>query len=143
MLGDQLFLRALKEYINRWTGKHPTPYDFFFTFDDVTGQDLNWFWKPWFFEFGYPDLAIEKVEVANNKLRISIRRVGNIPTPVKLKVVYENESYEEIYYSADIWKGNNLLYVIEVELTDTLKEVQLGDLTIPDSNRENNIYLVH
>ena len=143
MIRDDIFLKALKEYIHRWTGKHPTPYDFFFTFDEVTGQDLNWFWKPWFFEFGYPDLAIEKVVAENNKLKVSIRRVGIIPTPVKLKVIYENESSEEFYYSADIWKENDLFYVIEVELTDILKEVQLGDSTIPDSNRENNNYLVH
>ena len=143
MLGDEIFLNAIREFINRWKGKHPTPYDFFYTFDDVAGKDLSWFWKPWFFEYGYPDLAIEKVEVDNNKLRITIQRVGNIPTPVKLKVVYENESDEEFYYSAEVWKENDLFYVIEVELTNTLKEVQLGDKTIPDSNRENNIYLVH
>ena len=59
VLGDELFLKALQEYINRWNGKHPTPYDFFFTFEDVTKQDLSWFWKPWFFEYGYPDLAMK------------------------------------------------------------------------------------
>ncbi|HEY6435904.1 MAG TPA: M1 family metallopeptidase, partial [Ignavibacteriaceae bacterium] len=57
MIGDQLFHQSMQEFIQRWKGKHPTPYDFFFTFNDVTGQDLNWFWKPWFFESGYPDLA--------------------------------------------------------------------------------------
>ncbi len=143
MLGDELFLQAFQEFIKRWNGKHPTPYDFYFTFNEVTGENLNWFWNPWFFESGYPDLAIEKVEVENKKLRITIQRVGNIPTPVKLKVVYENESEEEFYYSAEGWKENNIFYVIEVELTNTLKEIQLGDSTIPDSNRENNIYLVH
>ena len=143
MLGDELFLKALQEYIYRWNGKHPTPYDFFFTFNDVTGQDLTWFWEPWFFENGYPDLAIEKVELVNNKIRISIRRIGNIPTPIKLKVVYENETIEEFYYSVGVWNNNNSFYMIEVEPTDSLKEVQLGDSKIPDSNRENNIYLVH
>ncbi|MCW9065050.1 MAG: M1 family metallopeptidase [Ignavibacteriaceae bacterium] len=143
MLGDELFLKALQEYIYRWNGKHPTPYDFFFTFNDVSGQDLTWYWEPWFFENGYPDLAIEKIEVANNKIRISIRRIGNIPTPIKLKMVYENETIEEFHYSAGVWNNNNSFYVIEVEPTDSLKEVQLGDSTIPDSNRENNIYLVH
>lgn len=143
MLGDEIFLNALWEFINRWKGKHPTPYDFFFTFNDIANQDLTWFWNPWFFEYGYPDLAIEKVEIENNKLRISIRRVGNIPTPVKLKVIYENGTNEDLYYSADVWKEDNLFYEMEIELSDTLKEVQLGDLTIPDSNRENNLYLVH
>ena len=143
MLGDQLFLQALKEFIHRWNGKHPTPYDFFFTFNDITGKDLNWFWKPWFFEYGYPDLAIEKVIIDNGKAEVIIRKIGNVPTPVKLKVVYENETNEEFYYSADVWKENKLVYEIQLELSDILKEIQLGDLTIPDSNRENNLYIVH
>jgi hypothetical protein len=58
-------------------------------------------------------------------------------------MVYENETIEEFHYSAGVWNNNNSFYVIEVEPTDSLKEVQLGDSTIPDSNRENNIYLVH
>ena len=46
----------------RWAGKHPTPYDFFFTFNDISGENLDWFWQPWFFGFQYLDLAIMKVE---------------------------------------------------------------------------------
>jgi Peptidase family M1 domain len=142
-LGDELFIRALKEYIHRWNGKHPTPYDFFFTFENVTGQNLSWFWKPWFFDFGYPDLAIKKVEAVDGKTQITIQRLGNVPIPIKLKLIYENESTEEIYYSADIWKEGIEEFKIEHETVQVLKEIQLGDVTIPDSNRENNIFLVH
>lgn len=143
MLGDELFLKALQEYINRWTGKHPTPYDFFFTFNNVTGQNLNWFWNAWFFEFGYPDLAIEKVSGSVGKSEVTIRKAGNIPTPVKLKITYEDESREECYYSAAIWKNGDDTFLAEINLSGILKQIELGDLTIPDSNSENNIYLVH
>lgn len=143
MLGDDIFLKALQEYINRWNRKHPTPYDFFFTFNDVIGKNLNWFWNPWFFENGYPDLAIEKVLNKDDRVEVVIRRVGNVPTPVKLKVIYENETSEEYYFAADIWIDNKDLFSTEIQLNDILKEVQLGDLQIPDSNRENNLYLVH
>jgi hypothetical protein len=143
MLGDDVFLRALQEYINRWNGKHPTPYDFFFTFNDVAGKNLDWFWNPWFFENGYPDLAIEKVSDKDDRVEVVIRKVGNIPTPVKLKVIYENETSEEYYFSADIWIDNEDIFSTEIKLSDILKEIQLGDLRIPDSNRENNLYLVH
>ena len=37
------------------------PYDFFNTLNDVSGQNLNWLIKPWFFEFGYVDLSIKEV----------------------------------------------------------------------------------
>lgn len=143
MLGDELFLQALQEYINRWSGKHPTPYDFYFTFNEVTGKNLNWFWNPWFFESGYPDLAIERVVVDDGKAEITIRKVGNVPTPVKLKLIYENETSEEIYFTADVWKAGNEFFFTEIILTDILKEIQLGDLRIPDSNRDNNLFVVH
>lgn len=142
-LGDEIFLKALQEYINRWSGKHPTSYDFFFTFNEVTEQNLNWFWKPWFFEMGYPDLAIDKVVVNDEKAGITIRKVGNVPTPVKLKVSYENETSEEFYYRADVWKEGNENFSIEINLKDILKQIELGDLIIPDSNRDNNLFLVH
>jgi hypothetical protein len=143
MLGDDLFLKALQEYINRWKGKHPTPHDFFFTFNDVTGQNLNWFWIPWFFEFGYPDLAIDRVSVSEGKTEVTIRKDGNIPTPVKLKITYEDESSDEYYYSSEIWKKGDDTFLVEISLSGILKQIELGDLTIPDTNSDNNLYLVH
>jgi hypothetical protein len=143
MLGDEIFLKALQEYINRWSGKHPTPYDFYFTFNEATRQNLNWFWNPWFFESGYPDLAIDRVVTKDGKAEISIRKVGDLPTPVKLKVIYENETSEEFYFNAGIWKDGNDIFIAKIKLSDILKEIQLGDLIIPDSNRENNLFVVH
>lgn len=144
MLGDEIFLKSLKEFINRWNGKHPTPYDFFFTFNEVTGENLNWFWNPWFFESGFPDLAIDKVmQTDDSKVKITIKKVGNIPTPVQLKVTYENGSSEEYYFTAGIWKEGDDIFTTEITIPDVLKEIELGDIRIPDSNRDNNLYLAH
>ena len=143
MLGDKLFVTALREYIKRWKGKHPGPYDMFFTFNDITGQNLNWFWTPWFFDFGYPDLAIDKVEIENTSAKILIRKNGSVPTPVHLKLIYQDETEDEIYQSSEVWKDGKEIFEISVELKGILNEIQLGSLTIPDSNRDNNIYLVH
>lgn len=143
MLGDNLFVEALQEFIKRWTGKHPGPYDMFYTFNEITGQNLNWFWRPWFFDFGFPDLAIDKVEIENTSAKIKIRKNGNLPTPVFLKLIYQDGTEDKIYYSIEVWKDGKEIFVISVELTGILNEIQLGSLTIPDSNRENNIYLVH
>jgi hypothetical protein len=143
MLGNELFQKAFKEYIHRWSGKHPIPYDFYFTFNNVIGQDLSWFWKPWFFEIGYPDLAIDKVDVQDGKATIKIRNDGIIPVPVKLTVDYEDGSSEVFYFKADVWKSSEKIFVTEVVLKGTLKQINLGDINIPDSNIENNLYVVH
>jgi aminopeptidase N len=58
VLGQDKFKAVLQEYMRRWNGKHPIPYDFFYSFNAAAGEDLSWFWRPWFFEKGYPDLAL-------------------------------------------------------------------------------------
>ena len=88
--------------MNRWNGKHPMPYDFFFTFNEASGQDLNWLYKPWFFEFGYPDLGIEKVSQEKKSLNITIQKIGKLPVPIYIEVFYHDESKEIINETADV-----------------------------------------
>ena len=47
--------------MERWHGKHPIPWDFFNTMNDVSGKNLNWFWNSWFFTNSYIDLAVKSV----------------------------------------------------------------------------------
>ena len=96
-LGRDTFRKALQEYIYRWNGKHPIPYDFFNSFDDYLGKDLSWYWKPWFFEFGVPDLAIKSYDKKNNLLEMEIEKVGNIPIPIKISLMKDGVSVKEIY----------------------------------------------
>ncbi|MEO8583553.1 MAG: M1 family metallopeptidase, partial [Flavitalea sp.] len=49
VLGDSLFDFAFKEYARRWAFKHPTPADLFRTMEDASGDDLDWFWRGWFY----------------------------------------------------------------------------------------------
>ncbi len=66
ILGPDRFDYAFKEYIKRWAYKHPTPWDFFRTMDNVAGEDLSWFWKAWFMENYKFDQAIASVTYDNN-----------------------------------------------------------------------------
>ena len=47
VLGPDRFDAAFREYIRRWAFKHPTPWDFFHTIENVGGEDLGWFWRGW------------------------------------------------------------------------------------------------
>ena len=61
MLGDKLYFKALHQYMNEWKGKHPVPYDFFYSINSGSGKNLNWFWNKWFFGWDFPDLALKNV----------------------------------------------------------------------------------
>ncbi|MDV3310103.1 MAG: M1 family metallopeptidase [Cyclobacteriaceae bacterium] len=62
VLGEELFDRAFREYANRWAFKHPKPADFFRTMEDVSGVDLDWFWRGWFFGTDHVDLEVADVK---------------------------------------------------------------------------------
>ena len=141
MLGKKLFLKALHQYIDEWHGKHPIPYDFFYTFNKVTGQNLDWFWKPWFFEFGAPDVAIKNVTEENGKINIEVEKVGKIPIPVAAKIYYKDGSVDSTYNSAMIWKDGNKTYSIEFNSDKPFNKVEIGNKDIPDVNKKNNIYI--
>jgi hypothetical protein len=63
VLGRELFDYAFKTYAQRWKFKRPTPADFFRTMEDAAGQDLDWFWRGWFYTTDHVDLGITNVRV--------------------------------------------------------------------------------
>ncbi len=144
-MGDELFSSALKEFMNRWNGKHPLPYDFFNTFNEVAGEDLSWFWNPWFYQYSFPDLAIKDVKVTYEKILVTIKKVGSVPIPVQLKFVYDEVDKQEIIYeNASIWKDGKDEIVLEYKLSDAANviKIELGSDLIPDTDKTNNIYLL-
>jgi hypothetical protein len=139
MLGEEKFSKGLKAYVDRWKWKHPTPYDFFFTFEDVLNIDLSWFWNPWFFEFGYPDLAIEEVKKIGQAYHVTIRKKGNLPVPVKIKVNFADGTSEKMEASTMVWKNKDQ-HTFQVQSEKVLESIELGGPKIPDIFENNNTY---
>jgi len=136
-IGKPTFKKALQKYIARWKGKHPVPYDFYHTIEDVTGENLDWFWRPWFFEFGAPDLEVEKVSNIRNTYIIKINKLGKIPVPVKVELFFDDGTSATHYESCKIWKNKSSL---EVKINSEKKaiKVTVGGATIPDIDKKNN-----
>ncbi|GAO43557.1 hypothetical protein FPE01S_02_06620 [Flavihumibacter petaseus NBRC 106054] len=61
IMGRELFDYAFKEYSRRWAFKHPQPADLFRTLEDASGEDLDWFWRGWFYSTDATDIAIDTV----------------------------------------------------------------------------------
>lgn len=143
LLGKELFLRALQEYIHRWNGKYPTPYDFFFTFNDVANEDLSWFWKPWFFEIAYPDLAIKDAKKDNDEWEIIVENKGGLPVSIELTFMYADGSSEKIHESARAWKSQSNIVVLKLQTQKQLVEIILGNDKIPDTDKKDNRKLIN
>jgi len=136
-LGDARFREALRTFVSRWKYKHPIPYDFFFTFDRLAGEDLSWFWNPWFFDRGYPDLTIYAVE--NDT--ITVEKSGLLPVPVHLILVYDDGSEELFSEPMSVWKDGKKYVQIPLKSQKKLLRASLDTERIPDVNKSNNEYL--
>jgi hypothetical protein len=64
IVGRELFDEAFRTYARRWAFKSPTPADFFRTIEDATGEDLDWFWRGWFYGTDACDIAIDTIKHA-------------------------------------------------------------------------------
>ncbi len=142
LLGYEKFHQCMTEYMDRWKGKHPAPFDFFQTWNDVSGQNLDWFWRPWFFDWGFPDLGIQGVikdEAANNEV-IMVERKGNIPVPIHLEVEYTDGSKETFHETAAVWRDGKQNLRMACAEGKKVKSAKLGATTIPDADRKDNVW---
>jgi hypothetical protein len=135
-LGEELFLNCYQEFIARWADKSPTPYDLFYTFENVSGQDLHWIWKPWFFEFGYADVKIESFSEG----MLSVSMVGNQPMPLVIDLESHDGTFRTLYESVGIWRDGKRVYTVSIPEHAEVKGVVLNR-DIPDADRSNNTYL--
>ena len=53
-VGDSAFFKALNVYLNNFKFKNAEAHNLRMAFEQVTGQDLNWYWNQWYFEADIP-----------------------------------------------------------------------------------------
>jgi len=108
VLGPEVFDTAFREYTRRWAFKHPQPADFFRTIDQVSGRDLSWFWRGFFFTTAALDQSVETVRQApDSGAQIVIRSLGAAVMPVELRVGYADGTDDLIKLPVEIWYGGN------------------------------------
>ena len=94
VLGPEVFDTAFREYTRRWAFKHPQPADFFRTIEEVSGRDLAWFWRGFFYTTAALDQSVESVkETPDGTAFISLRSLGAAVMPVELELAFDDGSY--------------------------------------------------
>lgn len=140
LLGDQLFRKCLHEYIEQWHGKHPLPWDFFYSFNTSSGKDLNWFWNSWYFSNHYIDLAVEQVTPSSTGYTIVINNIGGYPAPVDIVAVYADGTSETFHKTPAIWMGNQAAATVTIATNKKIKSLRLDGGIFMDADLSNNIW---
>lgn len=138
ILGAEKFDKAFRSYIKTWAYKHPQPTDFFNHMENVSGENLDWFWKGWFYSNGNIDLAINGVYPYGANFIVSLSNLGEIPMPVLLEITYEDGQKERKMLPVEIWfKGNQWNHLIKADKKVVAVEID-PDKVVTDINAGND-----
>ena len=97
VIGWDNTFKALKRFYNDYKFSHPTPNDFKRSAERVTGAVLDWYLVDWTQTTNTIDYGIKTAEVNGDSAQITLERIGRMPMPIDLVVVYEDESAESFY----------------------------------------------
>ena len=140
MLGDELFGKCLHGFMDRWHGKHPVPWDFFYSFNNISGKNLNWFWNAWYFSHNYIDLAIEKINSNTNEQQVIVKNIGGFPIPVDLQLEYTDGTKETIHKTPAVWESNLQQATISIKSAKTIQSAKLVTDIYVDADESNNTW---
>ena len=138
MLGDATFKRALHGFIDRWHGKHPIPWDFFNTFNDLTGRNLNWFFSAWYFDNSYIDLAVRGVTRGANGYRVALENIGGMPAPVDIVATYADGTTQTFHQTPAIWLANLQKTTVSIPSRKAVSSVSLEHGIWMDADTAND-----
>jgi hypothetical protein len=142
VVGKERFDYAFRKYTEAWAFKHPTPYDFFHCINNAAGEDLNWFWKQWFFTTWTFDQAITNVKYVDNNpskgALITIENKGKMILPVIVKVTEHNGQTTTLQLPVEIWQRGGSWTFPYPSKNKIDKVIVDSEQVLPDTDRRNN-----
>jgi hypothetical protein len=142
IIGRERFDHAFKTYIERWAYKHPSPNDFFRTMENVTGEELGWFWKSMILENYRLDQRVVDVSYLDNNPSkgaiITIENNDRMAMPLIIEYETVSGKKERLSYPVEIWQ-NNVQWSTWLRTTERLRSLVIDpDKVFPDMNFGNN-----
>jgi len=140
VLDSATFNRAFRDYIRRWAFKHPQPADFFRTMSNVSGRDLDWFWREWVFTTARLDQAVDSVAGTKDTAYVYLSNRSQMVMPVTLELTYADGTKETRALPIEMWNLGNR-FTARVATPKPLAAVTVDPKRIyPDVDRTNNTW---
>jgi hypothetical protein len=144
ILGPERFDFAFRTYADRWAFKHPTPDDFFRTIENVSGEDLNWFWRSWFKNNWRFDQAISNVKYIKNDpklgVAITVDNLEKMPLPIIVEIKTKSGKVTTMKLPVEVWQRNTS-WTFKADTTEEVESITVDpDHVFPDVNTTNNTW---
>jgi len=126
--------------VRRWAFKHPTPGDWFRTIENVSGQDLAWFWRGFFYSTDVLDIGIDNVVNTEGTAVLTLSKNTSIPFPVSVRLTLSDGSTQDVHLPVDIWARGNV-FKATVAVKSAVAGARLWpDGVVPDWNPANDTW---
>ncbi|HRH43716.1 MAG TPA: M1 family metallopeptidase [Pyrinomonadaceae bacterium] len=140
LLGDELFKKSLHEFMNRWNGKHPLPWDMFNSFNNASGKNLNWFFQNWYFSYNYIDVALKNAILKGKNYSLTINNIGGFAIPLDVVVKYDDGTTDKFHQTPGIWSKNQKQATVLITAKKKVKSITLDGGIYMDADETNNIW---
>ncbi len=161
VIGQDKLMETIRIYYNDFKFKHPVPNDIKRTSEKVSGMELDWYLMDWTQTTNTIDYGIKEVVAEGNTTKIAMERIGLMPMPIDVLVVY-NDGTQETYYAPlrmmrgekdnpypnlkrtvlEDWPWTNPNYGFSIDRPlEDIKAVMIDpSLLMADVNGENNVW---
>lgn len=143
VLGEAEFTRINHKMYQVWAYKHMSPWDLFAFFSAESGQDLSWFWRPWYFATGVLDQSVVGLTDRGRNTTIRLRDNGQNPMPYLIRVTLKDGSTHDVRFEASVVMSkinDKNEFEVSVPYRNVVKVEIDADQFFPDANRSNNVF---
>lgn len=105
VIGQEKLMEALHKYYDDFKFKHPTPNDIKRSAEKVSGIELDWYLTDWTQTTNTIDYAVKSITEIDGKTKITLERIGLMPMPQDILVVYDDGSQETFYAPLRMMRG--------------------------------------
>jgi hypothetical protein len=141
VVGGETFREALSTFLHEWSYRHPYPWDLFRTFERVSGRDLGWFWRSWYYETWSLDHAVAGVERGDGgaTIRVEDRGWGIMPVPLEIELADGTTLTRTI--GVERWLDGRREATATVKVDAPVVRVEIDpSRELPDVDRANNVW---
>jgi len=144
VVGRTTFDRAFREYTQRWAFKHPSPADFFRTIENVSGMDLGWYWRAFWYSTDVLDIGIDNVSMrqqeGQNYAVVALRRYTSVPFPVRLRLLFKDNTTEDVALPVEVWSGGDRYEAVLAVKGPVIGARLWPEGVVPDWNPTNDAW---
>jgi hypothetical protein len=159
ILGDSVRDKILLSFYEKWKFRHPDADDFIRLAEEKSGIQLDWYKEYWIEGTKTINYSIDSLWEQQGKTKIRLKRIGNMPMPVDLRISFKDSATEDHLVPLDLmfgnkrpenpkhtsfveapWKWTHPTYIVETSrrLTD-LRSVEIDpSRRMADVDRKNN-----